>query len=63
MGDAVAQVELTFFQPLYLQLVGSRGMLQCRNRGIKVAMLLLQARQLLLQLPFFLFRHFYQWLK
>jgi hypothetical protein len=26
-------------------------------------MLLLQARQLLLQLPFFLFRHFYQWLK
>ena len=57
MGDAVAQVELTFFQPLYLQLVGSRGMLQCRNRGIKVAMLLLQARKLRPKLAFFLFCH------
>ena len=31
--------------------------LQCNNRGVEVAMLLLQARQLLPELVFFLFGH------
>jgi hypothetical protein len=32
-------------------------MLQCGDRGIEIPMLLLQARQLLLQLAFFIFGH------
>jgi hypothetical protein len=50
-------VELTLFQPLYLDDIGAWRILQRSNRGIEVAMLLLQARKLLAQLAFFLFGH------
>ena len=63
VGNAVAQIELPFLQPLNLELVGPGRVLQGRNRRVEVAVLLLQARQLVLQLPFFLFCHFYQGLK
>src|SRR5580698_4562676 len=56
-GDAVAQVEFALFQPLHLDNVGARRFLQRRNRGVEVAMLLLQARKLLPQLAFFLCCH------
>src|ERR1700682_3318876 len=53
VGNAVAQIELALLEPLDLQQVGAGRMLQCGDRGIKIAVLLLQARQLLLQLAFF----------
>ena len=56
-GDAVAQVQLALLQALHLDEVGARRFLQRRNRGIEVAMLLLQARQLRPKLAFFLFCH------
>ena len=57
-GDAVAQLQLALLQALHLDDIGARRFLQRRNRGIEVAMLLLQARQLRPKLAFFLFRHF-----
>jgi hypothetical protein len=60
VGDAVTQVELALLEPLNLELVGTGGVLQSRNRGIEVAMLLLQSRQLLLQLTLFIFCHSYR---
>ena len=56
-GDAVAQLQLALLQPLHLDDVGARRVLQRRNRGVEVAMLLLQARKLRPKLAFFLFRH------
>ncbi len=56
-GDAVAQDELALLQALHLNEVGARQFLQGSNRGIEVAMLLLQARQLRPKLAFFLFCH------
>ena len=56
-GDAVAQVQFALLQPLHLDDVGARRFLQRRNRGIEVAMLLLQARKLRPKLAFFLFCH------
>jgi hypothetical protein len=56
-GDFVAQLKLALFQPLQLQDVGAWGILQCSNRGIQVAMLLLQTGKLGPQLAFFFFRH------
>src|ERR1700722_17598937 len=56
-GDAVAQMEFALFQPLHLDNVGARRVLQRRDRGVEIAMQLLQARKLLPQLAFFLFRH------
>src|SRR5207248_3235275 len=53
-GDAVAQMQLALLQALDLELVEARRVLQCSNRGVEVAMLLLQSRQLLLQLTLFL---------
>jgi hypothetical protein len=60
VGDAVAQVKLAFLEPLNLKLIGARGVLQGRDGGVKVAMLLLQSRQLFLQLPLFVSGHSYQ---
>ena len=57
VGNAVPQVELALFEPLHLELVEARAMLQCGNCGVEVAMLLLQSRQLLLQLPLFFLGH------
>ena len=57
MRNAVAQVELALLQPLYLQQVGARRVLQGGDRGIKIAVLLLHARQLLPQLAFFVLGH------
>src|ERR1700683_266020 len=57
-GDAVAQLQLAFLQPLNLDNVGAGRFLQCSNRGIEVAMLLQKARKLRPKLAFFLFRHF-----
>jgi hypothetical protein len=56
-GDAVAQLQLALFQPLNLQYVGSRRVLQGFDRDVQITMLLLQARQRGPQLPFFLFGH------
>src|ERR1700723_1937957 len=56
-GDAVAQLQLALLQALHLDDVGAQRMLQRRNRGVEIAMLLLQARQLRPKLAFFLFRH------
>jgi hypothetical protein len=53
-GDAVAQLQLALLQPLDLDDVGAGQPLQRRDRGIEVAMLLLQARQLRPKLAFFL---------
>ena len=53
----VAQLQLAFFQALHLDDVGARRFLQRRNRGIEVAMLLLQARKLRAKLAFFLLCH------
>jgi len=58
--DTVPQLELAFLEALNLELVGTGSVLQSRDRGIKVAMLLLEARQLLLQLTLFFFIHCYQ---
>jgi len=55
--DAVAQHELALFQALHLNEVGARRFLQGSNRGIEIAMLLLQARQLRPKLAFFLVCH------
>src|SRR5580700_9954446 len=56
-GDAVAQLQLALLQALHLDDVSTRRILQGRNRGVEVAMLLLQARQLRPKLAFFLLRH------
>jgi len=56
-GDAVAQQQFALFQALHLDEVRSRRLLQRHNRGIEVAMLLLQARQFCPKLAFFLLRH------
>ena len=61
-ADAVAQDELALLQALHLDEVGAGGGRQSGNRGIEVAMLLLQAHQLLPQLAFFLFGHRHRWL-
>jgi hypothetical protein len=50
-------LQLALLQALHLDDVGARRILQCSNRGIEVAMLLLQARQLRPKLAFFLLRH------
>ena len=56
-GDTVAQLQLALLQALHLDDVGAQRMLQRRNRGVEVAMLLLQARKLRPKLAFFLFCH------
>ena len=56
-GYAVAQVELALLEPLHLEQVGPQRPLQGGDRGVEVAVLLLQPRQLLPQLAFFLFGH------
>ena len=57
IGNSIAQDELALFESLDLQQIGARRVLQGGDRGIEIAMLLLQARQLLPQLAFFLFGH------
>jgi hypothetical protein len=57
IGNSVAQDELALFQALDLQKIGAWRVLQSGDRDIEVAVLLLQARQLLPQLAFFLFGH------
>ena len=56
-GDAVAQVQLALFQPLDLQHIRARGHLEGLDRGVQVAVLLKQARQLGAELAFFLTCH------
>ena len=43
-GDAVAQLQLAFLEALHLDHVGAGRFLQRGDRGVEVAMLLLQAR-------------------
>jgi hypothetical protein len=57
IGNAVAELQFSLFEALDLNKVRPRRFLQRRNRGIEVAMLLLQARKLCPKLAFFLFRH------
>ena len=49
---------LRFFSRCTWMMSAPGDILQRRDRGIEVAMLLLQARQLRPKLAFFLFRHF-----
>ena len=49
-GDAVAQLQLALLQTLQLQQVRSRRRLQRRDRGIQIAMFLLQTQKLCLEL-------------
>jgi len=56
-GDAVAQLQFALLQALHLNEVGARRRLERRDRGIEVAMLLLQARKLRPKLAFFLLCH------
>jgi hypothetical protein len=56
-GDAVAQLQLAFLKALHLDHVGAGRVLQRGDRGVEVAMLLLQARKLRPKLAFFLFCH------
>ena len=60
-ADLVAQHQLAFLQPLHLDQIGGGRRPQGRDRGIEVAMLLLQARQLLPQRTFFLSGHRHRW--
>src|SRR6516165_2170105 len=57
IGNTVTQLQFSLFEPLDLDKVRTGRILQCSNRGIEVAMLLLQARKLRPKLAFFLFRH------
>lgn len=56
-GYAVTQLKLTLLKALNLQLVGAEGVLQGRYCRVEVAMLLLQPRQLILQLTLFILGH------
>ena len=56
-GDAVAQMQLALLQPLDLDDVGARQPFQCRYRGIEIAMVLQQARQLCPKLALFFVCH------
>jgi hypothetical protein len=60
-ANPVAQVQPAFLQSLDLEDVRARSILQGIDRGIQVAMLLLQPRQLLAQLAFFFFGHRHRW--
>src|SRR5260370_1328126 len=60
-GNAIPQIELALFQPLDLQHVRPRGVLEGQNRGVEVAVLLQQARQLLPQVALFLLGHCHRW--
>lgn len=55
--DPVAQLKFALFQALHLENVAARDILQSSDRHIKVAMLLLQPRELRAELAFFLLRH------
>src|SRR5215213_3857270 len=57
LNDAIAQVELAFFQPLHLEQVGARRIVQGLNRRIEIAMLLAQLRQFRLELGFVFLPH------
>ena len=57
-GDAIAQLQLALLQALDLDDVCAGRFLQRGNRGIEIAMLLLEARKLRPKLAFFLFCHF-----
>ena len=61
IADAVAQYQLALFQTLYLDQVGAGGLLKGGDRRVEVAVLLLQARQFVPQLAFFLFGHRHRW--
>ncbi len=56
-GDAVAQMQLALLQALHLDDVRAGRLLQCRNRGVEITMLLLKARQVRPKLVFFFLRH------
>src|SRR4029077_10137951 len=53
--------ELALLEALHLQQVGARRGFQRRDGHVEIAMLLLQPRQLLPQLVFFLFGHRHRW--
>ena len=56
-GDTIAQLQLLFFQALHLKQIRAGRILQRSNRGVEVAMRLVQPRQLGPQLVFFLLSH------
>ena len=56
-SDAVAQVELSLLQPLDLQHIGPGSALERLDRGIEIAMLLHQPREIVAEFPFFLLGH------
>ena len=60
-ADLVAQHQLAFLQALHLDHVGAGRHRQGDDRGVEVAVFLLQARQLLAQLAFVVLRHRHRW--
>src|SRR5665647_2641132 len=61
LADLVAQHQLALLQALHLDQVGAGRGGQGRDRRVEVAVLLLQARQLLAQRAYFLVGHCYRW--
>src|SRR5258708_807701 len=59
--NPVAQIELALLEPLNLEQVRSRCVLQGQDGHVQVAVLLMQARQLLPQVAFFLLGHCHRW--
>ena len=57
LDNSIAQLQLALFQPLHLQKVGSRGVMQSFDGGIEIAMLLAQASQLRPQFAIVLLLH------
>ena len=56
-GDPVAQLQFAFFQPLQPQEVRRRRLMQRIDRRIEIAMLLLQAGELVLKLALIIVGH------
>src|SRR5215813_2066013 len=56
-GDAVAQLQLAFLQPLQPQKIGCGRLMQRIDRRVEIAMLLLQPRQFSMQLALIFVGH------
>ncbi|MEA2887213.1 MAG: hypothetical protein QOD11_1573 [Bradyrhizobium sp.] len=56
-GDAVAQLQLAFFQALQPQQIRGGRLMQCIDRRVEVAVLLLEASELYRQLALIFIGH------
>ncbi len=62
-GDAVAQLQLPLLHPLQAQQVRCRRLMQGVDRGVEIAMLLLQPGEFYVELALILVGHGFSWLK